>query len=76
MYAAVSDAMSGVLMEYVEGGSLFQLLHVSRAVMSGVQRLKVTRGIAHALAYLHEQKIVHYDVKVTCHPELKCLASS
>eukprot|EP00803_Ostreobium_quekettii_P001384 evm.model.scf_2518.2 EVM.evm.TU.scf_2518.2 scf_2518:7489-13698(-) len=59
---------SGFMMESVNMGSLDNLLDVSRAVFPSEPvplrlRLEIALQFAQGLAYLHEQQIVHFDVK-------------
>ena len=50
------------VMEYVEGGSLSDVVKRGGAVAEGVA-IKYIRDIASALGYIHSQKINHLDVK-------------
>jgi serine/threonine protein kinase len=52
--------------EYIPNGTLFQLIHGSRAPISLEARLKIAQESAEALSYLHlstNRPIVHGDVK-------------
>jgi serine/threonine-protein kinase 24/25/MST4 len=52
-----------VVMEYVDGGSLFELLKAG-AVQSEAVVLAIAREILVALAYLHNQGKIHRDLKL------------
>lgn len=51
-----------LVMEYLPGGSLFQLLH-SNTVLSWEMRLRMATDIALGLVFLHQENIVHGNVK-------------
>jgi serine/threonine protein kinase len=49
-------------MEYMSGGSLFNALH-SKQEINWPTRYRITADIAKGLAFLHESKILHRDLK-------------
>ncbi len=53
----------GIMTEYVRGGSLAHYLRTHRQFMALQQRCLVARQAAVGMAYLHERKIVHFDLK-------------
>jgi serine/threonine protein kinase len=67
LYGIVGDAHPLQLcLEYCEGGSLFELLHITyRVPLSWSQRLKILSDTAGAIDQLHsyDPKIVHRDLK-------------
>lgn len=50
-------------MEYMPGGSLHSILHKSKIELSFEKRISIAIDIASALTYLHENEIIHRDVK-------------
>ena len=55
-----------LLYPFMEGGSLEQRLAITNAKCSPLvpmQRLRISLGISHGLAYLHTQSLVHRDIK-------------
>jgi serine/threonine protein kinase len=52
-----------IIMEYMENGSLYDLIHVKRTPLSLLQRLRMARHCALGLAHLHNKGILHRDVK-------------
>merc|ERR1712232_39525 len=54
-----------VLTEFMEGGSMYDLLHVKRAQLASSLRRRLSLQIAEAIAFLHGHKppVVHRDVK-------------
>ena len=52
-----------LVMEYVEHGSLFDILHRSRARLTVQQTLKFARDIAEGMSFLHASGVLHRDLK-------------
>jgi hypothetical protein len=52
-----------VVMEYMSGESLAELMERNRVGLAGEDVLKLLRGIADGVGYLHEHGIVHRDMK-------------
>src|SRR5947209_173793 len=52
---------SSIIMEFLEGRSLWQILSVERLSLARTKRLM--RQVCSALAYAHEQGVIHRDVK-------------
>ena len=50
------------VMEYIEGGSLKDLLH-TRGPLPEAEAVDYIRQLADALAYIHSQKLLHLDLK-------------
>ena len=50
------------VMEYLEGGSLGEMIK-SKGALSETEALRYIRQVADALAYIHEKKLNHLDVK-------------
>jgi predicted Ser/Thr protein kinase len=51
-----------LVMEYLPGGSLYQLLH-SKKELNWDMRYQIAKDIARGLAFLHAQGIMHRDIK-------------
>ncbi|HCU05653.1 MAG TPA: hypothetical protein DIC51_05120 [Coxiellaceae bacterium] len=52
----------GLVMEYLEQGSLATLLDKKSETLSWLVRMEMALGITKAIAYLHRQKVVHGDL--------------
>eukprot|EP01121_Diplochlamys_sp_Union-15-3_P001247 TRINITY_DN11102_c0_g1_i1.p1 TRINITY_DN11102_c0_g1~~TRINITY_DN11102_c0_g1_i1.p1 ORF type:complete len:327 (+),score=32.92 TRINITY_DN11102_c0_g1_i1:175-1155(+) len=52
-----------IVMQYMENGSLYDLLHKKKYPLSVLQRLRIARHSALGLAYLHSRNVIHRDVK-------------
>ena len=52
-----------IVMEYMAGGTLFDLLHDPNTVLEWDIRCRYGLGIAKGMAYLHGENIVHCDLK-------------
>lgn len=61
-YGQASDGRPYLVMEYVEGMTLHQLI-TSRSPLDGIRALDLMLQIADAVAYAHGQGIVHRDLK-------------
>lgn len=53
----------GIVMEYCDKGSLWGLLHDYNSKLNGPASIKIAWDCAKGVAYLHEQKILHRDIK-------------
>lgn len=51
-----------IVMEYMEKGSLFQILHSSENLDWGI-RINICIDIANGMNYLHSNNIIHRDLK-------------
>lgn len=53
-----------IVTEYVNGGNLYDALHEERSSFDFAVRLRIARGIAHGMRYLHElpRPIIHRDL--------------
>ena len=49
--------------EYMEQGSLFTLLHKGKIKMSFDKKLCIIESISHGMNHLHENKVLHCDLK-------------
>ncbi|CAI8048431.1 Probable serine/threonine-protein kinase SIS8 [Geodia barretti] len=52
-----------IIMEYVAGGSLHQLVHVDKTVLSESQIASLATDICRGLQYLHSINVLHRDLK-------------
>ena len=52
-----------MITEFVNKGSLFELLHQKKYILDDDRIIKVAKQIAMALQYLHKKKILHCDLK-------------
>ena len=52
-----------ILMEFIEGGSLYRYLHVDKKQLETEVMTSLLSDIAKGLSYLHEQKVLHRDLK-------------
>jgi serine/threonine-protein kinase len=60
-YGMTNDGLQYIVMEFVKGPGLHQLLNGRDPCLEG-NRLKLIRQMAEALEYVHEQKYIHRDV--------------
>lgn len=64
--AVVSESPSGfcILTEYIDGGTLFDTLHVRKRSIEFKMRLSIAFGVASGMAYLHSLQvpIIHRDL--------------
>jgi serine/threonine protein kinase len=51
-----------LVMEYLPGGSLYQILHSNRSLDWSL-RLQIVKDMARGLAFLHSEGILHRDIK-------------
>ncbi|CBZ51798.1 Protein kinase domain-containing protein, related [Neospora caninum Liverpool] len=63
LLGVVSAPLYGLVTEYVPAGSLFDMLHVRRIPLSFTQVVRFGRDICHGMRYLHEQGVLHCDLK-------------
>lgn len=61
-YGVLDNALPYIVMEWLEGKSLFQLIH-SQEKVSAERAIRICIQIADALGYAHEHGIVHRDLK-------------
>ena len=52
-----------IVTEFVEGGSLYDLLHKKKKAVSKEDKRKIVRQLLSSIAFLHEHDIVHRDIK-------------
>ena len=60
---ACSSPKLCILMEFIEGGSLYRALHVEKRQMEQEAVTSLLRDIAKGLSYLHAQGVLHRDLK-------------
>ena len=70
MGACIQPPVYAIITEFIEGGSLFNLLHSSEPSISSLRRemkwehkLNLMYGIAQACLYLHNKGVIHRDLK-------------
>ena len=52
-----------IVTEFCANGSLFDMLHQQKIRFPFDQQIEIARGIASGMAYLHDQTIIHRDLK-------------
>ena len=52
-----------ILMEFIEGGSLYRFLHVEKKQLEPDVMTSLLSDIAKGLSYLHAQQVLHRDLK-------------
>lgn len=52
-----------MITEFVNKGSLFELIHVKKVILDDEKVLKIAKQMAMALFYLHKKGILHCDLK-------------
>ena len=52
-----------ILMEFIDGGSLYRVLHVEKRQLDPEAVTSLLTDIAKGLAYLHAQNVLHRDLK-------------
>ena len=70
------DGISYLVMAYIEGGSLADLLK-SRGRLALSEALHIARGILDALNFAHNRGVIHRDVKpsnILVRPDGTCLS--
>lgn len=60
-YGMTKDGLQYIVMEFVKGPGLHQLLYNREASIDG-RRVQLVRQMAEAVEYVHEQKFIHRDV--------------
>jgi hypothetical protein len=53
------------VLEYMAGGDLFSLLHDDDQPLSWRRRVRLLRDVATGLAFLHQNRVIHRDIKVS-----------
>eukprot|EP01118_Nematostelium_gracile_P008530 TRINITY_DN2829_c0_g1_i1.p1 TRINITY_DN2829_c0_g1~~TRINITY_DN2829_c0_g1_i1.p1 ORF type:complete len:328 (+),score=82.14 TRINITY_DN2829_c0_g1_i1:74-1057(+) len=53
----------GIVSEYCDNGDLYKIIHLNKKVHSVGEVMKIMKGVASGLSYLHAKKIIHGDVK-------------
>lgn len=61
----LSQRLQGIVMEYLDGGSIHDILHVKQAPLSLVQKSRILHQCVSGMNYLHKQTpaLLHRDLK-------------
>src|SRR4051812_15953461 len=60
----ISDQYLTIIMEIMDGGSLYEILHERKPVpWSMLQKVRILRHIARGIESVHSKNIVHRDIK-------------
>lgn len=51
-----------LMMEFMEGGSLHELLHVKETKLNRLQKVNIALRIAQGMNFIHLSKIIHRDL--------------
>ncbi len=62
-YGVYFKPAPGIVMEYMTRGSLYQVIHSGQPMLSWTVRLKIARDITCGLSFLHQENIIHRDLK-------------
>ncbi len=62
LYGVCIDERYGMVLEFMSNGSLYDVLHSNQDILWPV-KLSIARNIANGLYYLHENNIIHRDLK-------------
>ena len=52
-----------IVTEYIERGSLYDLLHKKKSQLSEIEKRKITKQVLSSVAFLHGHDVVHRDIK-------------
>ncbi|WIA22655.1 hypothetical protein OEZ86_009625 [Tetradesmus obliquus] len=61
--SAQDNTVIGIMTEYIRGGSMSSFLRMSRSLLPLRTRCELALAASNGLAYLHELRIVHFDLK-------------
>jgi len=63
MGASVDKDNYYMITEYLQRGTLFDLIHIEKKILSDEMKIKIAFQIAIVIKYLHSRQVVHCDLK-------------
>jgi len=61
--ACIVSPNLAIVMEFMGGGSLYDILHIEQRVLTTTQQEQMLTDCLEALKYLHRRNVTHRDIK-------------